>query len=183
MKKLLSLSFLVAASLWLLPIHPSSAAGLESLYTDLSGKNCKIKVSKDIEGESSSGTCPGVGGYKLQTLEGDLRSSVTVVDPKGKEFPLDLWSVISGHFSSLGDKAEWLVERTGNLVTPKALIVRLNAAEDVDHPNKLTSYLSVSKITPTSICVTDKIQPGPQMNDQARQAAQNAAGKPCLGSK
>ena len=63
---------------------------------------------------------------------------------------------------------------------PVALILRYNASEDPEQPNKLTSYLAVVKITPTEICVTDKISPGPKANDDARRAADNAATNPVL---
>jgi hypothetical protein len=63
---------------------------------------------------------------------------------------------------------------------PVALIIRYNASEDPEQPNKLSSYLAVSKITPTEICVTDKILPGPKANEEARRAADAATTKPCL---
>ena len=66
---------------------------------------------------------------------------------------------------------------------PVALIIRYNASEDPEQPNKLSSYLAVSKITPTEICVTDKISPGPKANDDARRAADSAATKPCLQAR
>jgi hypothetical protein len=64
--------------------------------------------------------------------------------------------------------------------TPVALIVRYTANEDVEAPTKQNSYLAVSKITATEICVTDKILPGPKANEDARRAADTAATKPCL---
>ena len=45
------------------------------------------------------------------------------------------------------------------------------------------SYLVVAKITPTDICVTDKISPSSTANDDARHAADTAANKPCLMGK
>ena len=61
-----------------------------------------------------------------------------------------------------------------------ALIIRYNASENPDNPNKHTSYLAVAKITATEICVTDKISPGPNANTEARRAADSAATKPCF---
>lgn len=93
---------------------------------------------------------------------------------------LDLWSVISGGFSSVGAKAEWrLLSQKGKLV-PVALIIRYNASEDPESPNRITSYLAVAKITPSEICITDKIPPGPKANEDARRAADAASTKPCL---
>jgi hypothetical protein len=65
-------------------------------------------------------------------------------------------------------------------LVPVALILRYNASEDPESPNKLISYLAVAKITTTEICVTDKILPGPKANEDARRAADAAPAKPCL---
>lgn len=171
------LSFLLAASI-IFEVASLRAAGLESQYTELAPKYCKnLKVE---EPDSAEMTCPGVAGYRLAVLEGDLRSSVSVIDPKGKEHPLEYWSVISGGFSTLGPKAEWRVEKQGAKMIPKALIVRVNASENPEKPDIKTSYLAVAKITPEKICVTEKIPPSPKMNELARIAADAAASKQCL---
>lgn len=174
MKSIRCLALLLA----LFPLQ-LAAAGLESVYTDLDSKACK-KQSEDKETGDWTQLCPGVSGYKLRVSEGDLRQSVTVLDPKGKEHPLDFYSVISGGFSFLGPKAEWRVEKQDGKVFPKALIVRLNASENPEDPNKKTSYLAVSKLTSEKICVTAKIPPGPKMNELAREAADASSGRPCL---
>jgi len=44
----------------------------------------------------------------------------------------------------------------------------------------LTSYLAVVKVTPEKICVTHKIPPGENANENARQAADTAQTAPCL---
>ncbi len=156
---------------------PAQAADLESVYTDLNPKLCgKAKV----EGDSSEMKCPGVAGYKLLVLEGDLRSSITVIDPKGQEHPLEYWSVVAGGFSTLGEKAEWRVAKQDGKVVPKALIVRVNASENSEKPNVKTSYLAVAKISASGLCVTDKIPPGPKMNELAREAADKSETKACL---
>lgn len=159
-----------------------AAAGLESVYTDLDPKKCKT-LSVDKETGDSEQQCPGVAGYRLKVSDGDLRQSVTVVDPQGKEHPLEYWSVISGGFSTLGPKAEWRVEQQGGKLVPKALIVRVNASENPEDPNKKTSYLAVAKLAPAKTCVTAKIPPGPKMNELAREAADAAQGQPCLQPK
>ncbi|HEX8423312.1 MAG TPA: hypothetical protein VF634_07870, partial [Pyrinomonadaceae bacterium] len=123
---------------------------------------------------------PGVGGYKLLVSEDDARMSVTVVDPRGKEHPLEYWNVISSGFSSLGDKAEWRIKKQRGRVNPFALIVRVNASENPEDASKKTSYLAVAKITPQQICVTDKIAPSATANEEARRAADASASKPCL---
>lgn len=169
-KMLVIISSLVLS---LIPAAPSS------IYTNLSESSCKtIKV--DEETGSSVQRCAGVAGYKLQVEDDDLRQSVTVITPNGKKHPLNYWQVITSAFSSVGDKAEWRVERRGGKTVPTALIVRVNASENPDAPDQKTSYLAVAKITPNEICVTAKIKGGPSANAEARRAADASANQPCL---
>jgi len=157
----------------------ATAAGQSntSVYTSLEEKHCRpIKsASADYEGR-----CRGVAGYALLLSEGDLRQNVMVVTKQGTKHSLDLWDVVSGGFSSLGPKAEWRMARQNGKLVPVALILRYNTNEDPAQPYKRSSYLAVTKITPTEICVTDKIPPGPKANEDARRAADTAATKPCL---
>jgi hypothetical protein len=151
-----------------------------SVYTALAPKQCKTIKGPDPQTNDYEGRCPGVAGYTLIVTEGDLRQNVIVETPKKTKHSLDLWDVISGGFSSVGAKAEW---RMANQKTPVALIIRYNANEDPESPNKQSSYLAVTKITATEICVTDKINPGPKANEEARVAADAAATKSCLKKK
>jgi hypothetical protein len=147
---------------------------ITSVYTDLTEKKCKTLESKSDEGGSYLGECPGVAGYKLQVLEGDLRQSINVVDPKGKKTELNLWNV-SGGFSSLGEQAEWRM----NGKTPIAIIVRFNVSENPEDSSKITSYLVVVKITKDSICVTDALKPTRSHNFEARRSADKSATRSC----
>ncbi len=154
-------------------------AKIQSVYTNLSEKSCRT-LESSVEGSGSyRGECPGIGGYKLQITEGDLRQSIDVVTPQKKRFELDLTGNVSTAFSSVGAKAEWRVTRRGRTITPTALIVRYNASENQEDPSKETSYLVVVKITKTEICVTDVIKPGANANAKARKFADASAAKPC----
>lgn len=148
-----------------------------SVYTSLDEKQCrKIKTdAADYEGR-----CRGTAGYTLLVTEGDLRQNIIVVTPAGTKHSLDLWEVVSGGFSSVGPKAEWRMTRRNGKLTPVALIIRYNANEDPEQSQKVNSYLAVIKITSAEICVTDKISPGPEANEEARRAADTASTKPCL---
>jgi hypothetical protein len=136
--------------------------------------------STSSEGGYYLGRCPGTAGYALLLEEGDVRQNITVVTPGRKKHSLDLWTVVSPAFSSLGPRAEWRLTTQNKKSTPTALILRYNASEDSSNPEKLTSYLVVTKITPKEICVTDRISPGPKANEEARRLADEAAAKPCL---
>ncbi len=157
----------------------ASAQSIQSVYTDLDGRRCRTLISDPSEAGSYLGQCPGVAGYKLLLEEGDIRQNITVVTPRGQKHSLDLWNVVGSSFSFVGKKAEWRVQRRGGKITPVALIVRYNLS-NVEDSSKGTSYLTVSKITAKEICVTHKIAPSANANEEARQAADNAANQPCL---
>jgi hypothetical protein len=152
--------------------------GVNSVYTNLSGSQCRqVSVT---EPSGSVSRCAGFGKYKLLVLEDDLRVSVNVITPTGKTFPLNYWQVITSNFSSLGNKAEWRLSKKQGKVTPFALIIRVNAFEFPQEPQKSRSYLAVAKITPNIICVVDKIPPSSNQNKLASQAADNSSKKPCF---
>src|SRR5690349_15896251 len=157
-----------------------SAQTNRSVYTPLGEKRCRVLKSAKSENDDFSARCPGVAGYKLIFSEGDLRQNISVVTPKGEEHSLELWSIVSSGFSTVGPKVEWRLATQNGKATPVALIIRFNASEDAESRKKLTSYLAVAKITATEICVTDKISAGPKANADARRAADSAATKPCL---
>ena len=164
-------------------VFTAAAQSNQSVYTSLGEKQCRTVKSAEAGDDGYEGRCRGVAGYTLLLSEGDLRQNITVITPKGAKHSLDLWEVISGGFSSVGPKAEWRMTTRNGKRTPLALIVRYNANEDPAAPTKLNSYLAVSKITATEICVTDKILPGPKANEDARRAADTAATKPCLKNR
>lgn len=167
--------------MWLLSgLNIAAAQSNQSVYTSLAEKQCRKIKSAEAGDDGYEGRCRGVAGYALLLSEGDLRQNITVITPKGAKHSLELWDVISGGFSHVGPKAEWRMAMENGKLSPVALIVRYNANEDPEQPSKQNSYLAVSKITATEICVTDKILPGPKANDDARRAADTAAGKPCL---
>lgn len=153
-------------------------APVENVYTDLDARRCPT-IEEEHEGYSWTKACAGVGGYQLHWLMGDERESITVVGPDGTGHPLEFWSTVSPAFSSVGPRAEWRLRRRGGRAEPFALIVRLNAYENPEQ-NKNVSYLVVVRLRPGKVCVTDKIAPGPQANQQARDAADRSAPKPCL---
>jgi hypothetical protein len=150
-----------------------------SVYTPIGDKQCRTIKSAEAGDDGYEARCRGAAGYTLLLSEGDLRPNITVITPQGAKHSLDLWDVISGGFSSVGPKAEWRMAKSA----PVALILRYNASEDPDKPDKRTSYLAVTKITPTEICVTDKISPGPTANEDARRAADASSTKSCLKNR
>jgi hypothetical protein len=175
LKRTLSATFILCCALPL----PAYVPAFKSVYTDLAAARCKTVEAAADEGAHSVQKCPGVAGYELLVEDDDSRQSVTVVSPDGKRHPLNYWQVITSGFSSLGEKAEWRVERKGGQVRPFALIVRVNASENPEKPEQKTSYLAVAKLTAAEVCVTDKVK----TNKEAQAAADASEGKPCLGTE
>jgi hypothetical protein len=165
-----------------IPLFLSSAAVAQnrSVYTPLEAKQCRTIKTETTGAGDYEGRCPGVAGYSLTLLEGDLRQNIIVNTPNRAKHSLELWDVISGGFSSVGPKAEWRIASQNGKLSPVALIIRYNASENPDNPNQRTSYLAVAKITANEICITDKIFAGANANTQARRAADSAANKTCL---
>lgn len=152
----------------------SADAQNKSVYTDLTDTKCKTLEFNENEGGSYKGECKGTGGFKLIVREGDLRQSIDIVTPQGKEFPLRIWEFFGG-FSAVGEKAEWRVKNN----KPIAIIFRLNVNEDPENIEKRTSYLIVAKITKDLACVTNIVEPGKDQNLQARQMADRSANTAC----
>lgn len=152
----------------------------ESVYTNLTEKACKTLEKSDKYAGWYRGECPGIGGYKLQLTEGDIRQSIDVVSPNKKRYELDLTQNVSSAFSYVGEIAEWRVIRNGKTVKPYSLIVRYNASENSEKPEQNTSYLVVVKITKDSVCVTDVVKASANANEQARTLADVSAKKPCV---
>jgi len=154
-----------------------------SVYTNLTGRQCKTLKSTSSEGGSYEGQCPGVAGYKLLVQEGDLRQNIIVITPRGEKQSLELWNVVGSSFSSLGEKAEWRMKGAGAKASPVGLIVRYHVANPEDS-TKGTSWLAVVRISSATsqICVTESIAPGADQNLKARAAADNSASKPCKTS-
>lgn len=145
----------------------------KSVYTNLVAHKCRpVSIDQGMPG-NYQGRCQGVAGFDLDVYLDDERNSIGVVLPSKKTVGLDFWNYFR-NFSELGEKAEWRMKGAN----PVALIVRLNVSDQSDDGKK-TSYLIVSKISPTGSCVTDIVKPGKNQNAQAQSLADNAAAKPC----
>ncbi len=167
MKAAISIAvFIVALATW-------TIAQNKSVYTSTKTNACRTIESTDEGAGSYIGECAGVGGYKIQVLEGDIRQSINIITPARKKFELNFWNIF-GAFSAVGEKVEWRTKAGA----PVALIVRYNVA-DISGTGKGKSYLLVSKVSRKSACVTDVVEGGPNQNVKARELADTSASKPC----
>ncbi len=154
---------------------------VSSTYTSLHADKCKTLEENIDEGGWVLQECPGVGGYKLEVMEGDLRQSIDVIAPDGTKTELNLWHIINGGFSYVGPLAEWRTTGAGKNKKPHAMIVRFTEDAQPDADLKAQSYLVVVKITKDSVCVTDLVDPQTKnQNAAARKLADAAKTKPCL---
>jgi hypothetical protein len=168
LKKLLIVSFVLLVS-------TVAFAQNKSTYTNLAADKCK--ATKESSDEGYVGLCEGVGGFKLEVSEGDLRQNIKVISPSKKKFDLNLWSFYGG-FSSVGEKAEWRVKGT----VPTALIVRFNVS-DAEDSSKTTSYLMIAKVSKTSACIVDVVMPSKTQNADAQKIADKASTMVCKSSE
>jgi len=169
---------LIIALAWGSAAH-AQPPSITSQYTSLQSPPCKTQSSNEM---GSVLRCPGVAGYQLWVYKDDNRQSVSVVHPHGSKSDLDFYYTITGSPSFLGKKAEWRLKRVNGELKPIALIIPVNARESTAHPKKVTSYLSVSKITPLFTCVVGKVGAVPRKNQNliARQVADQSGGKSCI---
>ena len=161
------------------PREEKEGLTLETVYTDLTEDRCS-DVEEDEAEEWSVQTCSGIGEFSLRVSEGDLRQTIDVVFPDGSKHELEMWTIVSSGFSTVGDKAEWRINKMDGKSVPVALIVRYNVNSDPEDTEKITSYLTVSKITEDDACITDVIKPIRNANERARELAETAATRPCL---
>jgi hypothetical protein len=154
---------------------PLPASGqVASVYTSLGEDRCRT-TQVDEESGFSRQRCRGLYGYNLVVHDDDARVSIDVHPPTGAPSELDFWEVVTRAFSSLGPRAEWRISNR----RVRALIVRVNANEDAERPNLVTSYLVVARPVRGRWCVTHRIAPSPNANSLARRAADATAPR-CL---
>jgi hypothetical protein len=154
-----------------------ASAQNRSVYTSFGDKACRTLELTEEEGGSYLGECPGVAGYKLHLLEGDLRQSIDVITPRGRKHELKFWEQFGG-FSHVGPRAEWRL-KAGR---PVGLIIRYDVSQP-DDSTKEDSYLLVAKIGETEACVTDVVPPGRSQNIEARRLADTAWSRKCKAAR
>ena len=153
---------------------------VQSRYTDLTGRACKVTgQAREGEGEWTRSVCPGLGGWRARVDYADARDALTLLDPAGRAYELELSRTVGSGFSSLGDRAEWRGRWIGGNFRPHALIFRYSLASDPADPERSTSYLVVTRLFGGRVCVLGSVPPQPRQNEAARRIADRGAGAPC----
>lgn len=118
-----------------------AAQAMDSAYTPLEGKLCKMQEST-VEGDSFSSSCPGRSGYEVMVTGGDSRSWL-VLSKNGQpvyDSMNDVSTNVKGQFPYIAGKVlEWRYDNAKALV---GLIVRVNS-QNADNPDKSISELFV----------------------------------------
>ena len=151
------------------------AGEYDSIYTSIKENHCRTILTDEL---GSTQECRSFANINVQVIDSDLRQSITLLR-RGNLYPLNFFVKVSSRWSMLGDKIEWRY-RKNDRTHPIAMIVRFKVSENPNNPNKITSYLVVSKITPDNICVVGKIPPQANQNQLARNMAERAQNMDCL---
>ena len=121
--------------------------------------------------------CSGPGGFSLMVDYGDARDDLRLIKPGAKPVELGLLALNNGGFNSLGDAVEWRGSGAGEAFKPAALIVRNNAVENPERPERPTALLVVIDLAQG--CVVAQVRPRPSQNEAARKIADGPR-QPCL---
>ncbi|MES2900373.1 MAG: hypothetical protein V4723_11645 [Pseudomonadota bacterium] len=164
------------AGISLVLIHAFNPAGatVSSVYTDVACKPSRpvakkpAKKGAKVRLPAAPLACPTVAGFRLQVVQQHGRSSVNIIAPDRRIFPLNYWDVVS-----VGGRAEWRVVSTDGKTVPIGLIVPVKSVNAADNKRgALQPVLAVAKIGKHTACLVKKIDvhaPGAQ--EDARQHA------------
>ena len=174
-------TFLVATILVTACSTKQPDAAITSRQTSLA-EGCRKATDAADPNDTPYLVCPGVSGYSLNVRPVESgRTSIDVVDPTGKSFPLNFQDVITGSMFAVDNHVQWRVATENGKPAPVALIASIQAHEDEGDPAKVTNtYIAIAKITPQQVCVTDKLSRQAQPEDAMLRAADSARNRPCL---
>ncbi len=175
MKKKITFIILFLLSSLLIQAEEKTISINTSSYTSIDQKDC---VTLDSDNMGSVQECESFAGIGVKVIEGDIRQSI-ILTRNNKEYDLVFWSTVSSDFSSLGLKIEWRheLEKPNKL---KGMIVRLEASDDYEDLERVSSYLVVSKIKEEEICVIAKVLPQANQNEMARNILDSEEDLACL---
>lgn len=152
----------------------AAAAEHVSRYAKLD--DCKTVRTKEDE-DWAVLRCEGQGGIGLTLNYYDARDDLELVRPGKPPIQIGVPYLAGGGFNKLGDTVEWRGTGEGAAFRPSALIVRNNAIENSEQPERSTSFLTVIDIAQG--CAVAQVRPGAGQNEQARAIADGPPGK-CL---
>jgi hypothetical protein len=158
------------------------AHGAASLYSELYGKNCKT-LERDPASGASTRQCAGVAGFSLLVHEARAQTSIDIVTPRGRLYPLEYWEVVTPGLARVGRMAEWRVEQRQGKLVPTALLVRLDAGNSVQEgPREAAgSIITAARIAADGACVVYQGDGAPSTADASARSAAAEPARKCLG--
>ncbi len=174
MKNIITFTSLLFFIFLALHAQDESSLILTSSYTSIEQKDC---ITLDSDNMGSVQECESFTNIGVKVIEGDMRQSIILRRNK-KEYDLAFSSIVSPTFSSLGLQIEWRHE-IGKPENVKGMIVRLESSDN-ENLDRTSSYLIVSKITSSEMCVIAKVVPQHNQNVIARAVLDTKLERPCL---
>lgn len=172
---LFAVTILLCASVSPLRAQP---AEIISTYTSTAKKDCKvIPPAKDDPDPGFEHVCPGMAGFVVTNVEGDLREVVSVGRTRAAAQKEPAAQAFFGPFSSTTNTIEWRHPKGG---APFAIIQRWHLADNDDPaPNgrpRTKQMLVVTRLPPGAVCHVAyvDVKANPNANDLAREAADKA---------
>ncbi len=142
---------------------------MDEMSTSIAPEKC-VLIDSSRESADSSWYCPGAYGYDAVVYDSDMRMSISLISPKGYLAPLDVWHVVTNHFSTIGDDLEWYAD--GKDI---ALVMRVESNE----LGKAKNYIAVAKVTEDESCIVAKLDAKKEYKSLENRI-KNAVSLPCL---
>lgn len=152
------------------PISAAQSAGWRSAYQEIAGTACPDSNPKPAkqraDREAALHVCRPFLGYRVAIHFYPNRHELHVTPPQQGSKTATL-----GFLSGLGPRIEWLGEPRGGTIAPRALIVRIGAADLGDEKSAL---LAVMKVTEQAVCLVGvvDVRVNPDANVVARREAE-----------
>lgn len=171
--------FMLGAALALC-VLPAAAA--VSRYSDLYGHGCKV-IERDRASGATTRRCPGVAGYSLLVHEASGQTSVDILTPQRRLYPLEYWEVVTPGYARVGRKAEWRLETRRGKLVPVALLVRLNTISPRTEGPRIAAggMITAARIAGDGACVVYQGNGALPAADATARAAAADPRRKCLG--
>lgn len=155
------------------PFSAARSAEWQSSYQDLSVRSCPDRNPKPArqraDHEAALRVCPAFLGNQIEVIEQPHRHELRVMPAKRGSAAASL-----AFLSGLGPRAEWRGPKSGATIHPRALIVRVGAADLGDEKSALLAVMKVSAEAVCLIGVVD-VRANPDANSVARREADRLA--------
>jgi hypothetical protein len=155
------------------PFSVARSAEWQSSYQDLSARICLDRnpepAGRRADHAAAVRACPAFLGYRIEVIEHPHRHELRITPPERGSAAASLVFL-----SGLGPRAEWRGPKSKAAILPRALIVRVGAADLGDEKSAL---LAIMKISPQANCLIGvvDVRTNPDANAVARREADSLA--------